>query len=315
MSRVDLGTTGIRASQLGLGTVELGLPYGLSKDPPPSDERCLDLLREAVDEGISYIDTAAAYGRSEELVGRAFADHPQRPVVATKVALRDVHGNPIPARNQRLHVEESVRRSLLLLQTDRLDLLKIHSAADTFLHDELVDVMQGLVDRGDVGAWGASTYGTAALTDALSEPKVRVIQVAYSILDRRLKQELLPRARAQGVGIVLRSVFLQGVLSDRRRNLQPSMAALTRAADEAAQIAEDAGLSLSQVALRFALSENVGDIVIVGTARDKELRDNLKAFRDGPLPKDMIVALNSIHVDDPNLLNPSAWPERPVSAS
>ena len=314
MKHVELGTTGIRTSCLGLGTVELGLPYGLSKEPPPADNVCIELLHEAVAGGISYIDTAAAYGRSEELVGYAFGGRADRPTIATKVALRDKQGHPLAAADQRQHIEASVQRSLRLLQTDRLDVLKIHSAADSFLHDELVSAMQDMVDRGMVGAWGASTYGMTAPADALAEAKVRVLQVAYSILDRRLCSQILPLAREQGVGIVLRSVFLQGVLSDRRRHLPDSMAALARAAESAAQLAADSGLNLSDMSLRFVLYGGAGDVTIVGTAHSAELRQNLIACEAGPLSPDLVAALETIDIDDPELLNPGAWPEQPVQS-
>ena len=314
MKHVELGTTRIQTSCLGLGTVELGLPYGLSKEPPPADNVCIELLHQAVAGGISYIDTAAAYGRSEELVGRAFGSRADRPTIATKVALRDEQGRPLAAADQRQHIEASVQRSLRLLQTERLDILKIHSAADAFLHDELVGAMQDMVDRGMVGAWGASTYGMAAPADALAEAKVRVLQIAYSILDRRLSAQILPRARNNGVGIVLRSVFLQGVLSDRRRDLPDSMAALARAAESAAQLAAESDLSLSDMALRFALYGGAGDVTIVGTAHEEELRQTLVACDAGPLPPALVAALETIDIDDPELLNPSAWPDQPVQA-
>ncbi|MBT3344819.1 MAG: aldo/keto reductase [Gemmatimonadetes bacterium] len=312
MEQIELGTTGMQVSRLGLGTVELGIPYGLSEDPPPTDEVCIRLLRDAHDQGITYIDTAAAYGRSEELVGLAFSGMQDRPTITTKVAFRDSEGNPVGPGRLRQHIEASVERSLQWLQADRLDILKIHSADDRFLSDELVESMQLLVERGRVRSWGASTYETIALADALSEPKLRVIQVAYSLLDRRLDDELLPRARVQGVGIVLRSVFLKGVLSDRRRQLSQEMAPLARAADAAARIAAEAGLALSQVALRFALFSGAGDVTLVGTAQQEELQENLEACAAGPLPEDVVAALMAIEVEDSSLLNPGNWPTEPV---
>ncbi|MEE3337109.1 MAG: aldo/keto reductase [Candidatus Latescibacterota bacterium] len=315
MKTVDFGTTGLRCSRLGLGTVELGLPYGLSKESPPDDAACIRLLHQAVDGGVTYIDTAAAYGRSEELVGLAFGGHPSRPLIATKVALRDAAGDPVAVPDQPEHVRASVHRSLRLLQTDNLDILQIHSAADAFLHDELVTTMQGLVAEGIVGIWGASTYGLEAPADALEEAKLRVLQVAYNVLDRRLEEELLPKARRQGVAIVLRSVFLQGVLSDRRRQLPSSMASLARAADEVALISDQAGLSLSQLALRYVLFSDVGNVTIVGTAHAQELAQNLAASTAGPLPSDVVAALSHVEVEDSELLHPSSWPEQPIPST
>lgn len=312
MERIELGATGLQVSRLGLGTVELGMPYGLAEDPPPTDDMCIRLLHCACEGGINYIDTAAAYGRSEELVGRAFGQWSDRPIIATKVALRGVGGAELPAGGLADHIRASVERSLRLLQTDRLDILKIHSAEGPFLTDELVAAMAALVDSGDIGLWGASTYELAAPADALREPGIRVLQVAYNLLDQRLEDELLPRARAQGVGIVLRSVFLKGVLSDRRRELTPALAPLALAAEEAAQIAAGAGIPLSEMALRFAIYGGAGDVTLIGTAHQAELEQNLSAWAAGPLSEDVITALDGIVISEPALLNPGNWPLQPV---
>lgn len=304
-----LGTTDLQVSRLGLGTVELGMPYGLGLPEPPDDDTCIRFLHQAFDAGITLVDTAAAYGRSEELIGRTFGGCNTRPVIATKVALRPagsetrLHGTALKE-----HVEGSVRRSLERLRLPVLDLLQVHSADERFVDAEFLELAEDLTSRGLVRYWGASTYGEIAPLEVLEWPTVfRSLQVAYSLLDRRLDAEVLPRCRQQGVGVLFRSILLQGVLSDRWRTLPPRLAPLREAARSAAELAAQAGITLAELAVRFALHHPVADTVLFGSSRFDELQANLAAIAAGPLPADLLAAVATIQVNDPLLLHPGNW--------
>ena len=304
-----LGSTQLQVSLLGLGTVELGMPYGLGQVTPPADDDCIRLLHHAVDHGICYIDTAAAYGRSEELIGRAFAGR-RRPVIATKVALRDPDGTPWHGRRIVTGIEASIERSLRLLGTDALDLVQIHNDDAVVAGDPaLREAMDTHLQSGEVRNWGASTYGRSAPLTVIDygEP-IRTLQVAYSVLDRRLEEDVFPACQRAGVGRVLRSVFLQGVLSERRHSLPEDLLPLRQAADAVARVADGLALPLAQVAMRFALFEAGAQVTLVGTADAAELEANIGAAQDGPLPPDAVAALRSIQVADERLLNPANWP-------
>ncbi|MFA6109125.1 MAG: aldo/keto reductase [Candidatus Latescibacterota bacterium] len=304
-----LGTTDLQVSRLGLGTVELGMPYGLGLPEPPDDDTCIRFLHQAYDAGITFVDTAAAYGRSEELIGRAFGGNSKRPVIATKVALRPagsearLHGTALKE-----HVEGSVRRSLARLQIPVLDLLQVHSADERFVDAEFLELAEDLTGRGLVRYWGASTYGETAPLEVLDWPVVfRSLQVAYNLLDRRLDAQVLPRCRQQGVGVLFRSVLLQGVLSDRWQTLPPRLAPLQEAARLAAALAAQAGLTLAELAVRFTLHHPVADTVLFGSSRFDELQANLAAVDAGPLPANLMAAVATIQVNDPLLLHPGNW--------
>lgn len=310
MEQTVLGATGLLVSPLGLGTVELGMPYGIGKSAPPDDAACLRLLHRARDLGVRYFDTAPVYGRSEELLGRAFGGHASSHcVVATKVLLRDPEGRTLSGAALVTHVEESARRSLQRLGRDRLDVLQIHSVEEgAFVSHELLEVAARLSRVGVVGHWGVSTYGRRAPLATLEQAqRFRVLQVAYSVLDRTLEDEVIPRCRRQGIGLVVRSVFLQGVLSDRRHQLSDHLAPLRAAAGQVAAIAADLGRPLPEVALRFAHFESGAHVTLVGTADPAELEANLAAFEAGPLPSDAVAALRQTRVADERLLSPASW--------
>lgn len=304
-----LGATDLQVTAAGLGTVQLGMPYGIGRPSPPPDAEAIAFVHRALDLGIGYIDTAAAYGRSEELLGLALDGLAERPVVATKVALHGGPGQPMLSGPElRLHVETSVSRSLSLLRVDHLDLLQIHSVEDEFASDDLLAIMDDLCGRGAVRYWGATTYGLEAPRQVLARPtRFRTIQVAYSVLDRRLDREVLPRCRQLDVGVILRSVFLKGVLSDRRDNLPAHLAPLGAAAGLAADVAEGLGVSLPELALRFATWESRADVTLFGTTSSDELEMNVRALESGPLPDDAVAALRQIEVSDESLLHPGNW--------
>ena len=314
METRTLGSTDLRVSALGLGTVELGIPYGIGQPPPPDDDTCLRLLHRARDEGVTYIDTAPAYGRSEELVGRAFPGG-RDVVVATKVSLRDDSGALLPPQLLSRAISDSVDRSRRRLSAETLDLLQIHNLGEGELGEALLAAMAEQVEAGHVRHWGVSTYGRLAPREALRHRRsIDVLQVAYSILDRTLEEEILPRCREQDVGLVVRSVFLQGVLSARRRDLGPRLEPLRRAADAAGRVADGLGIGLPDLALRFALHESRAHVTLVGTAHPDELDANLRALEAGPLSSDTLAQLRRIHLEDESLLNPGTWnplPEGP----
>ncbi|MFC1526887.1 aldo/keto reductase [Candidatus Latescibacterota bacterium] len=310
MDYVRLGCTDLEVSEVGLGTVQLGMPYGLGTPDPPDDAAVVSLLRRAHDLGITYFDTAAVYGRSEGLVGQAFDGLSSRPVVATKVTLRrDGNSGRLEGHALRSHIHDSVERSLTRLRLSSLDLLQIHSVEDTFVSDELIEIMEELCEAGKVRYWGATTYGDRAPVEVLRHPQIlQALQVAYSLLDRRMDVDIIPRCRQLGVGVILRSIFLKGVLSDRRQRLVEELAPLQRAAAEAATCAAGLGIPLPELALRFALFESGAHVTLFGTTSVAELEGNLAALAAGRLPDETVAALRLIQVEEEALLSPANWP-------
>ena len=304
----QLGDTEIRLSPLGLGTVEIGMPYGIGKPAPPPDEECIALLHRAVERGINYIDTASVYGRSEEIVGKAFANFDDPPLIATKLTLRPNQAPPPTRDHLRTYVEESVQLSLEQLYTESLDVLQLHNALDEDLTPDFLEIMVDLQERGLVKYLGATTYGEEAPARVLElSDHFRILQIAYNVLDRRLEETIFSRAKKAGVGIVIRSVFLQGTLSDRATTLPDDVADLRNAVAQVREIAAAAGISLTALALRYVAFNPDTYITLFGTTSFDELDANITAYEQGPLPTDVLEALNSIGQLDEYYLNPGEW--------
>ena len=286
------------------------MPYGIGKPTPPDDDECIKLLRLACEAGINYIDTAAGYGRSEELVGKAFAEFNPRPIIATKVTLRKNQLDPenLQGACLRQHIEESVLLSLKRLGSETLDLLQLHIASDSFIVPELLESMDDLSSRGIITYWGASTYGLMAPMEVLADPeRFHTLQVAYSILDRRQEAHVIPRCKELGVGLVLRSVFLQGALSDRAYQLPDSLSGVRTPALKAGAIAASLGITLPALALRYAAFSHNPCLTLCGTTSIEEIEANIAAFEAGPLPSEVRADLKPLEINDDFLLNPGNW--------
>ncbi len=236
-----LGRTGLLVSGISLGTVEIGLDYGIGPDgqarrPPESDAH--RLLHRALDLGVNFIDTARAYGESEAIIGRSIRDRRHEYVLCSKVlAYANESGQAL-----RHKVTESVDTSLRELATDTIDIMMIHSApTDVLQRGDLLAVLQDLKQAGKFRFIGASVYGEQAARHAIESGGFDCLQVAYSALDRRPEDCVWPQALQCDVGIVARSVLLKGVLTPRHRYLPEQLSILREAADQLGELAEQAG--------------------------------------------------------------------------
>ncbi|HVZ84467.1 MAG TPA: aldo/keto reductase [Terracidiphilus sp.] len=307
MKTLRLGQTALVTSQLGLGTVELGLDYGIKSHDGhkrPTESEAAHLLHEALDLGIRFIDTARMYGTSEDVIGNALAHRRDDFTLATKVAPAPAHLTGDDAL--KAHVDQSVAASLRALRTDHIDLLMLHSlrAAQLPLLAPLAGALRAWQNSGHVRFIGASVYEDAA-QQVLQSGLFDCLQIASNALDREAERSLLPAAHAQGVGIVLRSVLLKGVLTERYRELPPEMQPLREAVRSLDALAREAGISLPELAYRYALHADA--VILAGTARSQELHEAVRYATAGPLDTDLLSAVRQITVPDRALLNPDQW--------
>jgi aryl-alcohol dehydrogenase-like predicted oxidoreductase len=267
------------------------------------------LIHRAIDGGITFIDTASAYGRAEEVVGHALQNRRQQAVIATKINCFDEQGQLRRGDALRQHMRDSLTASLRLLRTDYIDLLMLHSAPLTLLEDGVaLDMLQQFKQEGYARTIGASTYGSEAPRRAI-ELGVDALQVAYNVLDQRLADEIMPLAQANGVGIIVRSVFLKGALTPRAADLPPHLAPLRQQSEAIEQYANSLTPPLSRIelALRFVLSQPLVTSALVGVRIEEELAAALQTAAAPFLSPDIMAHLAALRTDDPMLLDPSTW--------
>lgn len=306
-----LGRTGIVVSEIAMGTVELGLPYGIGvtrEEQLPSEQDAVELLRQALDAGVTFFDTAPAYGRAEKLVGEAFHDRRERVVLATKCAeVVDEHGRLRHGADLQRAMEAELQQSLQTLRTDVVDVYLFHRFDPEIAADaEVARVLDRFRRKGWIRAAGASVYGLPAAQAALDAGHWEVLQVAFNLMDQRAAT-LFPQAEQQGVGLMARSVLLKGVLSARGEKLHPALAAVQahRAAYQA--LLSQRGGQLSDLATQFALAYRQISSVLLGIDRAEYLEQAIRLAQSPGLTPDQIQRAEALAFPTPEFLDLSRW--------
>ena len=289
-----------------LGTVQLGLPYGIANTGgQPDYAEARNILAVAWECGVRWLDTAVTYGTSEALIGRALAELGLREQlqVVTKVA----GVSDLPPDAVARHLEEAIRGSLARLGLERLPVVMLHHEEDGRHLEALLRMRElGLIER--VGISVMTPEGLAGVVDG----GVDVVQLAASALDRRFARAgLLEELRRREITVHARSAYLQGLLLMPEAAVPAELAAVLPARRSLAALAHEAGISLGELALRFVLAEPGVTAVVVGAESVGQVRANAAYARQGPLPDDLAEAVRRAVPELPDeLVVPHLWPRR-----
>jgi aryl-alcohol dehydrogenase-like predicted oxidoreductase len=304
----SLGRTGIKVSPYCLGAMMFG---GIGN---PDHDDCIRIIHKALDFGINFIDTADRYsaGESEEIVGKALKGRRDNIVLATKV-----HGpmgdDPNMQGNSRRWIMQAVDNSLRRLQTDTIDLYQIHRPAPDTDIEETLSVLSDLMRAGKVRAIGSSTFPVSEIVEAQwvadrrGLARFRSEQPPYSILDRGIEFDMLPTCERYGMGVLVWSPLSKGMLTGRYRKGQPLPDSLRvkymprqmsdpRSLDAVEQLiplAEEAGLSLTHMALAFVMAHSGVTSAILGPRTMQHL-DDLLAGAEVRLSDDVMDRIDQI---------------------
>ncbi len=305
-----LGNTGLTASEVSLGTAEIGLDYGFKGSPQysrPSLQDSIRLIHRAVDRGINWLDTARAYGDSEEVIGRALKDLSPGPRISSKVIF-DHPVSEMGAAAQRNQVFQSIESSLRALQVEAIDLLYIHNATEKLLRETAIrDSLEEARSQGKIRLAGATCYGEEDALAVLKDPLFQVLQVPFSLLNQKMRRRVFPEAARKGVGVFVRSVFLRGVLTPQIDSLPERLAPLREQASKILQVLGSEVDGLAEAAVRFCLSLPEISSVLMGLKNEAELESNVSGLSRGPLPEAMMPALAGLSLSDPALVDPTHW--------
>ncbi|MGI4813481.1 MAG: aldo/keto reductase [Janthinobacterium lividum] len=298
MEMTTLGRTGMQVSRLCLGTMMFG-PIG-----NPDHDDCIKIIHTALDAGINFIDTADAYnkGETEEILGKALSGgRRERVVLATKGHF-PMGSDANMKGNSRRWIRRAVEASLKRLNTDYIDLYQIHRPDSTCDIDETLGALSDLVREGKILNLGSSTFPAWQLVEAqwVAERRVRERFVAeqsnYSILVRSIETEVLPACEKYGIGVLVWSPLAGGWLADKfkrgqaatenwRTRLNPSRFDTQSEGGERKldiienlkALANQAGMTLIELALRFVLEHPAVDSAIIGPRTLAQLQSQLSA--------------------------------------
>ena len=219
LTTAELGSTGLQITRIGLGAWAIGgggWEFGWG---PQDDEQSLAAIRRALEQGVNWIDTAAAYGfgRSEEVVGRALAGVPpgERPYVFTKCSLLEGPGRRVVHNLKRDSILREAEASLGRLGLDAIDLYQIHWPNPAEDIEEGWAALAELKEQGLVRHIGVSNFDTDQLRRIEAIAPVETLQPQYSLVERDAEQELLPFAEREGIGVIVYSPMGSGLLTGK----------------------------------------------------------------------------------------------------
>lgn len=294
MQKRKLGNSNLEVSTLGLGCMGMTSAYG----PAGDKQEMISLIRSAVDRGVTFFDTAEAYGPfvNEELVGEALAPFRDQVVIATKFGFDidpetgERHGgvNSSPA-----HIKVAVEGMLRRLKTDGIDLLYQHRVDPDVPIEDVAGAVKELIQEGKVKHFGMSEAGVRTIRRAHAVQPVTAVQSEYSLWWRGPEEEILPTLEELGIGFVpfspLGAGFLTGKIGENTRfDSSDFRASVPRFAPDALKanlalvdllrdVAERKGATPAQIALAWLLAQKPWIVPIPGTTKLQRLEENLGA--------------------------------------
>lgn len=307
-SRVASGNAlGWSPSRLSLGTVQLGMPYGVAnRSGMPDAATAEQILDAAFLGGITTLDTAAAYGESEARIGRWRLRH------RTHAATRVVTKLPAAPAEDALvsdFVTKAIQRSSRQLAMDRLDLVLTHRGED-LLRPVVADALSAAVDRGSIAGYGASVYDPALALAMLDRVPISALQVPVSVVDRRFVDSgVLDRARERDAILFARSTLLQGALAMTPASLPAHLAMLAPVIAALQALASSLRLTPAQVALRAVTDLPGVTSVVVGVEGTDQLAAHLDALAAPAIPEHLLAPIAAAAAGLPAaVVNPAFWP-------
>jgi aryl-alcohol dehydrogenase-like predicted oxidoreductase len=295
MQKRKLGDSKLEVSALGLGC--MGMSFGLG--PAKDKQEMIQLIRSAVEKGVTFFDTAEVYGpfTNEELVGEALAPFRERVVIATKFGFNiDSEGMqhkqpPLDSRPE--HIKQVAEASLKRLKTDYIDLFYQHRVDQNVPMEDVAGAVKDLIDAGKVRHFGLSEAGVEAIRRAHAVQPVTALQSEYSLWWREPETEILPTLEELEIGFVpfspLGKGFLTGKIDENTkfdstdfRNTVPRFSEENRKANQAlieliGKFAEQKQATPAQIALAWVLAQKPWIAPIPGTTKLHRLEENLGA--------------------------------------
>jgi aryl-alcohol dehydrogenase-like predicted oxidoreductase len=301
MQTRTLGHDGLTVSALGFGCMGLSFGYG----PATERQASIAIIRAAVEAGVTFFDTAEAYGPflNEEVVGEALRPFCDQVIIATKFGFTFEDGKPAGLDSRPAHIREVAEASLTRLGVDRIDLFYQHRVDPNVPIEDVAGTVKDLIVEGKVGHFGLSEAGVQTIRRAHAVQPLAAVQSEYSLWWREPERELLPTLEELGIGLVpfspLGKGFLTGAIDERTtfdasdfRNVVPRFTPENRQANLAfvewlKAFAAQKHATPAQIALAWLLARKPWIVPIPGTTKSHRLAENLGAAGVGLSPDDM----------------------------
>ena len=290
MENRKLGNDGLEVSALGLGCMGISFGYG----PATEKQTAIKLIQAAFNRGVTFFDTAEAYGpyANEELLGEAVQPFRDKVVIATKFGFKNGKpGDGLDSRPE--HIREVADASLKRLRTDYIDLFYQHRVDPNVPMEDVAGTVKDLIREGKVRHFGLSEAGAASIRKAHAVQPVAALQSEYSLWWREPEETVMPTLEELGIGFVpfspLGKGYLTGAINEQTkfdqsdfRNIVPRFSEKNRKANQAVvglltAIALDKKATPAQIALAWLLAQKPWIVPIPGTTKLHRLEENIGA--------------------------------------
>lgn len=263
--------------QLVLGTAQLGLNYGINNsEGKPSVDEAYDILDAAYKNGIKLLDTAAAYGDSEKIIGDYMKDTNHRFNIITKLPKLNC------SLNIEKQIEESLENSLKNLKASKVEHYWVHSFSDIVKFSQIVNTLYGFKNEGKIDNIGVSIYEVEELKYLIENlyTKVKVVQIPFNVFDLRwLKDGILDKAYEKGIQISVRSVFLQGLFFANKNKADSIHKNCYKYICELKDLCRKKNMDVQRIALDFIKEQKYIDYISIGCDTPEQLIKNVNNFK------------------------------------
>ncbi|MGN7382591.1 D-threo-aldose 1-dehydrogenase [Chlamydia abortus] len=304
-----------KISKLTLGTVQLGIPYGINnREGMLTEEQGLRLLELAWSEGITSFDTAAGYGRAEALLGRF--SRGKSPFIITK--LKTGVGGRIDPDKLEQNMRKEAIDSLKLLGVSSIPLLMLHNTDVLKEHGDAIEAglrslrKEGLIERAGISVAYNTEEEYSLIGSRLLNDLYEAVQLPMNLLDHRpLRNGWLRKLKERGKLVFVRSVFLQGLILMQPNELGKTMAKAKSPLMELHDLAGKYRFPLPQMAVSFVRDCGSADSLIIGAETEGQIRENLRLMAGPPLPEELREEiLNRFANIDDAVITPHLWAPR-----
>jgi aryl-alcohol dehydrogenase-like predicted oxidoreductase len=302
----------LKISKYTLGTVQLGMSYGIAnKSGQPDRQKSFDILETALKCGINAFDMASDYGTAEEVVGEYLLTLPKdvdKPLLITKFSIQQ-DGNLTDEgieKQIRVFVGDAIRR----LQTKKLPIFLLHRVEDMYLYGSSISkALHKLINEGLIGRAGVSVYNGSDVEKMLEDDLYEVVQIPMNIIDHRLiKSGVIGKLRQKGIIVFVRSVFLQGLFFLNPDELAPNMKDAREPLLQLRQLADEEGISVAQLALSYIRDMDGIASLVIGAEKPDQVRSNAELINTPKLSANIRNKIDGMFLNVPNhVLNPSVW--------
>lgn len=303
---------GLNISKFTLGTVQLGLDYGIAnKNGKPAEAKSFSILKAAMEGGVNSFDTSLLYGDSEVVIGNFFASLASRlntHLLTTKFKISP--SDNLTDRDVEKQMYGFVEKSLERLQIKKIPVYMLHNPQDMTLYGDIVPrTLKRLKDEGVIGMAAVSVYTADEVGEMLKNDIYEAIQVPMNIIDNRLiKSGALRRLYNSNKIVFVRSIFLQGLFFMNPSQLTGNITDAGEILNKLAGLADSEGMSIAQLALSYIRDMKEVTSLVIGAEAPEQVRENIKLIEGPAISEKTKYEIVTLFDDIPvHILNPHLW--------